>query len=176
MTDFLRKIHLVKDISIQLPVSKTEFIQKFRKHVDQFDFSFVPFEVFQSSKNEYKGYISNNNFALRKIRKLFDTNYSFAKVTGEFSEKDNLLNINAEINGFRTRLFFIFGIALMFYSIFIFVAIFLPGDNAAPFFVLPFLLLHMSLMFGIPYLVIKRSVKRMIYDLERDFHYWVTKN
>jgi hypothetical protein len=33
----------------------------------------------------------------------------------------------------------------------------------------------MAFMLGIPYLIMRRSVKRMVYDLERDFHYWVTK-
>ncbi|UPZ15662.1 hypothetical protein [Flavobacterium humidisoli] len=176
MNDFLRKIHLVKDISIQLPVSKIDFIQKFRNHVDQSDLSFVPFEVFQSSRNEYKGNISNNSFELRKRRKLFDTNYSFAKVTGHFTEENNQLNINAEINGFRKRMLLFLGIVVMFYSIFLFASLFLGSDSTVPFFILPFLLFHMSLMLGIPYFVIRRSVKRMIYDIERDLHYWVTKN
>ncbi|PXY45736.1 MULTISPECIES: hypothetical protein [Flavobacterium] len=176
MNDFLRKIQLVKDIKIQLPVSKIDFIQKFRNNVDESDLSFVPFEVFQSSRNEYKGNITNHVFHLRKRRKLFDTNYSFAKVTGEFTEDHNQLNINAEINGFRNRMFFFLGIAILFYSIFIFATIFSSADNAVPFFLVPFLLFHMSVMLGIPYFVIRRSVKRMIYDLERDLHYWVTKN
>ncbi|PTT08638.1 hypothetical protein DBR27_07290, partial [Flavobacterium sp. HMWF030] len=76
MDAFLRKIQLIKDINIQLPVSKIDFIQKFRNNVDESDLSFVPFEVFQSSNNEYKGNISNNEFELKKRRKLFDTNYS----------------------------------------------------------------------------------------------------
>jgi hypothetical protein len=50
------------------------------------------------------------------------------------------------------------------------------GENTVPFFMAPFLLIHMSLMIGVPYFIIRRSVNRMAYDLERDFHYWVTKN
>ncbi|CAD0008425.1 hypothetical protein FLACHUCJ7_03773 [Flavobacterium chungangense] len=73
-------------------------------------------------------------------------------------------------------MFFFLGIAILFYSIFIFATIFSSADNAVPFFLVPFLLFHMSVMLGIPYFVIRRSVKRMIYDLERDLHYWVTKN
>jgi hypothetical protein len=177
MNDFLRKIHLVKDISIQLPVSKVDFIQKFRNNVDESDLGFVPFEVFQSSRNEYKGNISNNSFELKKRRKLFDTNsYSFAKVTGHFTEDDNRVNIKAEINGFKKRMIFFLGIMIIFYSIFLIGSFFSAGDNPAPFFFLPFILIHMSLMFGIPYFIIRRSIKRMTYDLERDLHYWVTKN
>jgi pilus assembly protein TadC len=175
MEDFLRKIHLVQDISIQLPISKIDFIQKFRNNVDESDLSFVPFEVFESSKNEYKGNILNNSFEFKKRRKFFNNNYSFAKVTGTFKEDHNLLIVNAEINGFKKRMLLFLGIMILFYLISIFSSIFLPGENP-PFIFFPFLLFHMSLMIGIPYFVIRRSVKRMVYDVERDLHYWVTKN
>ncbi|KFF02472.1 hypothetical protein [Flavobacterium reichenbachii] len=176
MSDFLRKIQLIKDITIQLPVSKIDFIQKFRNNVDQSDLSYVPFEVFQSSTNEYKGSISNNEFELKKRKKLFDTNYSFAKVTGRISENNNVLNINAEINGFKKRMIFILGIMIIFYSIFIMGAFLSADNNPIPLFVIPFILIHMFFMLGVPYFIIRRSVKRMVYDLERDLHYWVTKN
>ncbi|WP_426484175.1 hypothetical protein [Flavobacterium sp. 2] len=178
MDNFLRKLQLVKDITIQLPVSKLDFIQKFRNHVDESDLGFVPFEAFQSSRNEYKGNISNNSFELKKRRKLFDTNYSFAKVTGHFSENNNQLNINAEINGFRKRMLLFAGVLIMFYSIFIIGSLFIPDEKSGPvaFVFIPFILFHMSLMLGVPYFIIRRSVKKMIYDVERDLHYWVTKN
>ncbi|SEN85131.1 hypothetical protein SAMN05444671_2254 [Flavobacterium sp. CF108] len=174
MDNFLRKINLVKDITIQLPVSKIDFTEKFRNNVDESDLSFVPFEVFQSSKNEYKGNIDGSAFELKKRRRLFDTNYSFAEVTGSLIEKNDNLVIDAEILGFKKRMIIIFAFIVLFYLI-IFTAMLLGGDTIS-FIFLPFLLFHMAIMLGIPYLVIRRSVNRMAYDLERDFHYWVTKN
>ena len=174
MDNFLRKINLVKDITIQLPVSKIDFIQKFRNNVDESDLGFVPFEVFQSSRNEYKGNIDGSAFELKKRRRLFDTNYSFAKVTGSLIEKDDKLIIDAEILGFKKRMIIFFAFIIFFYLI-AFAGMMLGSDDI-PFFVLPFLLIHMSIILGIPYFVIRRSVNRMVYDLERDFHYWVTKN
>lgn len=174
MDNFLRKINLIKDITIQLPVTKTEFIQKFRNNVDESDLGYVPFEVFQSSTNEYKGNIENNTFELKKRKKIFDTNYSFAKVSGELAQEDNQLTINVEIFGFRKRMLIFVAFILLFYFIF-FVGTISDSDTF-PFFIFPFLLIHMSLMLIIPYFVVRRSVNRMAYDLERDFHYWVTKN
>lgn len=174
MDNFLRKINLIKDITIQLPISKTEFIQKFRNNVDESDLSYVPFEVFQSSKNEYKGYIGNNIFELKKRKKIFDTNYSFAKVIGELTQENNELTIDVEIFGFRKRMLIFAVFILLFYLIFFVGAI--SNSSDFPFFMFPFLLIHMFIMLIIPYFVIKRSVNRMAYDLERDFHYWVTKN
>lgn len=173
MDNFLRKINLVKDITIQLPITKTEFIQKFRNHVDESDLGYVPFEVFQSSTNEYKGNIQNNTFELKKRKKIFDTNYSFAKVIGEIIQENNELTINVEIVGFRKRILLFGVMILLFYLLFFVGAI--SNDDAFPFFILPFLMIHMSVMLVIPYFVIRRSVNRMAYDLERDFHYWVTK-
>ncbi|MDQ8012202.1 MAG: hypothetical protein REI96_07130 [Flavobacterium nitrogenifigens] len=175
MTDFLRKIHLVKDISIQLPVSKIDFIQKFSNNVDESDLYFSPFEIFESSNNEYKGFLLDNYFEIRKRRKFFDANYSFAKVSGTFTENNNQIHIDAEINGLQHRMILLFAVIFIFYSIFIINA-FLSADSKAPFIILPIILVHMSLMFGIPYFVIRRTVNRASYDIERDFHYWVTKN
>jgi len=174
MNDFLRKINLVKDITIQLSVSKIDFTKKFRDNVDESDLGFVPFEAFQSSKNEYKGNIDGSAFELKKRRRLFDTNYSFAEVTGSLIERNDKLIIEAEIFGFKKRMIILFTFVIFFYLI-AFAGMVL-GNGDIPFFILPFLFIHMSIMLGIPYFIIRRSVNRMAYDLERDFHYWVTKN
>lgn len=174
MTNFSRQINLFKDLNFTLNISKTDFIQKFRENVDQSNLSFDPFEAFQSSSNHYKGNIYNNNFELEKRKRFFDTNYSFAKATGILTEENEQLDIKIEINGFRKRMILFFGFLCVFYLIFIAGSFF--ADDNIPFFILPFLLIHMSLMLGVPYFLIKRSVSRMAYDLERDFHYWVIKN
>lgn len=174
MTNFLRQINLIQDLSFKLNVSKIDFIKKFRENVDQSNLSFDPFEVFQSSSNHYKGNIYNNNFELQKRKKFFDTNYPFAKATGIFTEENEQLDIRVEINGFRKRMIIFFGFISIFYLIF-FAGFFFANDTI-PFFVLPFLLIHMAFMFGLPYFFIKRSVSKMAYDLERDFHYWIIKN
>ncbi|MDR6760458.1 hypothetical protein J2Y38_000637 [Flavobacterium sp. 2755] len=174
MNNFLKKINLIKNITIQLPVSKIDFIQKFRNNVDESDLGYVPFEIFLSSRNEYKGNIENNSFELKKRKKLFDMNHSFAKVNGNLIQENDKLTIDVEIIGFRKRMIIFFGFIIFFYLISI-AGMISVGDNVT-FIFLPFLFIHMSIMLGIPYFIIRRSVNRMAYDLERDFHYWVTKN
>lgn len=175
MTNFLRKINLIQDLNFNLNVSKIDFIKKFRDNVDESNLGYEPFEVFKSSSNEYKGNIYNNNFELKKRKKFFDTRYSFAKAEGILIEENQQLNIKVEINGFKKRMILFFGMMIIFYLIFISGSFFLD-NNEVPVFVLPFLVIHMAIMMGIPYFLIKRSVTKMAYDLERDFHYWVTKN
>jgi hypothetical protein len=121
-----------------------------------------------------KATLETNIFELKKRKKIFDTNYSFAKVIGELTQENDQLTINAEIFGFRKRMLIFVVIILLFYSIFFLGAI--SSGDVFPFFMFPFLLIHMSIMLVIPYFIIRRSVNRMAYDLERDFHYWVTKN
>jgi hypothetical protein len=175
MNNFLRKINLIKDINIELQISKIDFTKKFRENVDESNLGFEPFEVFTSSKNEYKGTIENNGFELKKRRKLFDTSHSFAKATGKFTQETDKLIIKTEVNGFQRKMIFFLGFFLLFYAIFFSVFLF-TDTGGATFFVFPFLVLHMTFMLGIPYFIMRRSVNRMTYDLERDFHYWVTKN
>ncbi|WP_310558412.1 hypothetical protein [Flavobacterium sp.] len=175
MNDYLKKINLAQEINIELQISKLDFTKKFRENVDESNLGFEPFEVFTSSKNEYKGYIENNGFELKKRQKLFDTSYSFAKASGTFVQETDKLTIKTFICGFQKKMFVFFGFLIFFYAIFL-SGIFFADDNAPKFIIVPFLLFHATLMFGIPYFIMRRSVKRMVYDLERDFHYWVTKN
>ncbi|TEB40342.1 hypothetical protein D0809_31100, partial [Flavobacterium circumlabens] len=93
---------------------------------------------------------------------IFDTNYSFAKVIGEIIQEGNELTINVEIVGFRKRILLFGVMILLFYLLFFVGAI--SNDDAFPFFILPFLMIHMSVMLVIPYFVIRRSVNRMAYD------------
>ncbi len=177
MDHFLRKLKLIENTTIELPISKIDFIKKFRDNVEYSDLNFTAFEgfeVFSSSKLEYKGTISDRGFALKKRRKLFDTNYSFAKANGTFRESFDKLIITTEINSFRKKMYFFLAFILLF-DLLILTSFFL-GGTSFPIFILPFILIHGILMIGIPYIVMRRSVKRMVYDLERDFHYWVTKN
>lgn len=176
MTDLLYKLKLIQDLNFKLNVSKTDFIKKFRDNVDESNLGYEPFEVFQSSTNHYKGNIYDNYFELKKRRRFFDTRYSFAKATGQLVEENEQLNIEIEINAFKKRMIIFFGFLCAFYLIFIIGFIFAQEMSSVSLFFLPFILIHMCIMFGIPYFMIRRSVKTMAYDLERDFHYWVTRN
>ena len=70
------------------------------------------------------------------------------------------------------KFFYIFIIVfyLIFLVFFLFTSFF--EKDTVPFIVLPFILVHAMLMLGIPYFVMHRSVSRMKYELERDFHFW----
>lgn len=177
MTTFLRKIKLIEDYNIELPTTKTNFISRFRENVLHSELGFEifeGFEAFSSNKQEYKGYINDRKFEIQKRRKLFEPNQTFAIARGTFNEMNDKLNFKIEINAFRKIMFLFLGLILVFYGVFL--SSFIFGDAETPFFILPFLLVHSLLMIGIPYFLMRRSVKKMQYDLERDFHYWLVKH
>jgi hypothetical protein len=176
MDDFLRKIKVLDSVSMELNVSKMEFVRLFEMNVDESDLGFSDsfFEAFSSSKNEYKGNIDADKFRLRRRQKLFDTNKSFMSIAmGSLVEKENKLIIEAEIKGISKYFKFFFIAIIFFYSIFIISFTVIPRqDDFFPLAVLPFILMHALFMLGIPYFIMKRSVSRLKYDLERDFHFW----
>ncbi|WP_300565091.1 hypothetical protein, partial [Flavobacterium sp.] len=87
------------------------------------------------------------------------------------------LVLKADINGFHKAMKFFYAFVIVFYIIFLLgfsATMFFNNDaDFAPFFALPFILLHACLMLGIPYFIMRRGVKRMKYELERDFHFWI---
>lgn len=178
MSDFLRKIKILDSMTIELDIHKSDFIKKFRQNVDASDLSFSDsfFEGLTSSPNEYKGNIDERNFNIRRRRKMFDTNKNFAVANGNLTEQLDKLVIKTDINGFHKGMKFFYMAIIVFYIIFIFgfsaTMFFNEGTGFMPFAVLPFILLHACLMLGIPYFMMKRGVKRMKYELERDFHFW----
>jgi hypothetical protein len=99
----LERLKLIDHLTLEIPRDKQEFVNRLRNTVDKGDtgvFSSV-FEALRSSKKEYKGQVTPDSFKLRRRRKFFDTNMTFATAEGSFSQKDNLLVIESTIIGFR---------------------------------------------------------------------------
>ncbi|MAY82977.1 MAG: hypothetical protein CMP59_02495 [Flavobacteriales bacterium] len=172
MKDFLKSIKLIDQFETELIIQKHDFVQRFLKVVDQGSVGTFsnPLEAFSSSKNEFKGEVGINGFRIRRIRKFFQPNMSLAIAKGRFTQRDDKLIINTEIDGLRTHILFFYIFGIIFYGIFL--TAFLSIDKIEgefSYILFPFLILHAVFMFGIPYFVMRRSVKRMKYELEREF-------
>lgn len=169
MKEFLKKIKLIENFQIQLNTDRNTFYTKLKDIVEYggTDYFSSMFEVFSSDKREYRGSVNYDSFKIKRKRKLFDTNYNIAVASGKISDFDGKTNVNIEINSFSYFFIPFFIILIIFYSFFIF-SVFFSGDNP-PIFVIFFIFLHACLMFGLPYFIARRSVKRMKYELEREF-------
>lgn len=180
MENFLRKIKLIDSFSVTLNTTKAEFTSALHQHVDQEDidgwFSSA-FEVFTSSKNRYKGNVSHNGFRIRKRMRFFERNIGKAIATGRLRDKGDVLCIDTEINGWNNYMIFFYSFLIVFYLIFL--GTFMIQDFSGEsefFFIVPiFIIIHAMFMFGLPYFMMRRSVKRFKEDLEREFYYIINK-
>ncbi|MFN8334490.1 MAG: hypothetical protein U0U09_05130 [Cyclobacteriaceae bacterium] len=170
MKNFLSRLRLIDKMVTEVSVPRDQFAKKFRSLVDEgsLDVIFSTFEAFDSSKNEYKGHVGIADFKIRRRRKLFDTRGGLAIATGTFRENGNELVIETEVSAMTGFLIFFYSIALLVYLGFIIAIVSGVSDN---FVFLPFIILHAAFMLGIPYFVMRRAVKTMKYDLERELHY-----
>ncbi|QCK16564.1 hypothetical protein [Mangrovivirga cuniculi] len=174
MKRFLKKIKLIDHLRTELNIEKNEFISRMRSNIDEgssgafSDF----FDIFSSSKNEFKGEVDEAGFKIKRRRRFFDTYNNFAVAKGTFNQKENHLLINIEINGFKRIMmpFYIIGPSIY---IFFIINIFLINDNPSLTIgaFVPFVLIHAVFMMGIPYLMMRRSTKKLKYDLERELYY-----
>ena len=175
MKEFLRKIYLVDYLTVKLNLTKNEFVNKLNSITDPGSTGIFnePFEAFSTSKNEFKGKVNSDGFKLKRKKKFFDTNPNIAVATGKIKEENGELIIETEINGFNNIMIFFFGFILLVYIGIITSAVF--SDENSDFPIFPFFLLHGTFMTLIPYFIMRRSVKKMKYELEREFFYLTKK-
>ena len=176
MNKLLTKLKLLKESTIELPVEKYDFVSILKSHVDEKDLGYFSDmgDVFYSSDAEYKGRINSYGFELKKRRKFFDYNMNFALAKGHFNQQGDILQINMEINAFTNPIKLLFIIVPIFY-LFSIVMIIAQGEAETSMAIIPLLLFHALFMFGIPYFIMRRSVNRMKYDLERDLYFMLKK-
>lgn len=173
--DFLQRIGLIDNFTIDLPIQKAAFVERLRQNVSP---NGHLLEAFSGDKNIYKGSVDLRGFRIKRRRRLFDTRQNFAVASGTFSQLGDELRVDTEVNGFHWSMTILFVFIILIY-IASFVVILLTGgesgaDENLPLFILPFILLHAVLMLAIPYLVLKNSVRWMKHDLQREF-YFLTK-
>lgn len=174
MESFLEKIGLIDHLTTKLKVKKQDFASALYYSVDIGSTSLLAgaFDAFSSSAHSYRGIVTPDSFSIRRKKRFFDMNGSYAKAEGHFYQEGDLLIIDSKITGFYQAYLPFFIIALIFYAVFIGVFLF-TGDHSS-YFILPFLAFHACLMLGIPLFIMVKSVKRLKHELERDF-YFLTK-
>ncbi|OHX65424.1 hypothetical protein [Flammeovirga pacifica] len=174
MKELLKKLKLIDYLHTELIIQQNDFVNKLRNHVDEGSTGIFAdtFDVFSSSKNEYKGEVSFNGFKIKRRRKFFDTNMNMAVANWTYSQKEGKLIINTEINGFHGMVIPFYIFCIIIYGAFI-VGL-LSADKIggnAPGLALPFIIIHVAFMMGIPYFIMRRGTKRLKHELAREFFY-----
>lgn len=169
MNEFIKKIGLLGNLRMELPIDRTDFVKTLKGNVDPAQSDF--FDVFSSSKNVYKGGVTNESFAIRRRRRLFDMNMNWAKSTGKISQTNDKLILDIEINSFHFMIIPFVFVAVLIYSIAIVSILTVDMGGTEASWALPFLFIHAAFMFGIPYFILRRSLRLARYDIERDIYF-----
>jgi hypothetical protein len=176
MKTLLKKLRLIDDLTIEIPMERSDFVKKLQQNVDPDDtgvfFSF--FDIFASGKNEYKGSIGYDAFKLRRRRRIFDVAMSSARAHGTLQQRDGSVWIEGEINAFHSMVIPYYIIAIALYLFVIGFVAFDAQIGIEFILIIPFVIIHAALMLGIPILAMRNGAKRLKYDLEREF-YFMTK-
>ncbi|MCO6162810.1 hypothetical protein [Flavobacterium sp. NRK F7] len=174
MDSFLRKYMLIDTLSLKLNCNKATFIEKFKENVEPSNLSFSPFEAFSGGTKLYKGNLDNSTFKIQKKQQLFNNRRQSPIATGKIIENINDIKLDIEINGITPfmKFFFVFIVFSYLFGFTILLVISFKDTNFA-FFPIPFLIVHAAFMIGIPFFIIKSSVKHFKQEMEREFHFWL---
>lgn len=174
MKSLAEKIGIIEKFEIELKISKKEFLKKIKDRIESKGHYF--FGISNTNKPFFKGSISNDSFELKRKRRFLDSHLDFIKTSGNFYQKGSNLIINAKVSGYNIIVLIVFTIAIIIYLIgFLSIT---TGDtrifNKLMFDYL-FLFGHFCLMTGIPYLVIRRIVRKVKVEFDSDLHLLIHK-
>ncbi len=162
----MRKMGLVDQLQLSFPMKKDTFVQRLKQitedgEIDPFS---EMFDGWTSSNKEFKGRINEDGFCIKKRKKLFERRMSSVNATGLFSELNSQLKIDVEIGvgGFTSWWSLLLLIPFVFgYTVFAILFI-----TAGLYMVI---LIQTAFMIAITYFMVKMGVKRLKYELEREF-------
>ncbi len=165
---------LIDTLSLKLNCNKATFIEKFKENVEPSNLSFSPFEAFSGGTKLYKGNLDNSTFKIQKKQQLFNNRRQSPIATGKIIENINDIKLDIEINGITPfmKFFFVFIVFSYLFGFTILLVISFKDTNFA-FLPIPFLIVHAAFMIGIPFFIIKSSVKHFKQEMEREFHFWL---
>ena len=170
----VHKLGLRTTLDLRLPTDRATFARTLSKAVIESDLGFFADlqGLFRGGEEEFLGYVRLNTFKLKQRRRFFDFNQTSAVAEGNFLEEGDKLRVRATITGLSTGMVAAFVALTIFYGVLLTVVF---STAQLPVIVYPFILLQALLFFGVPYLLARRSVRGMRRQLEREFHYLISR-
>ena len=174
MREFLSRIGLIENFTLELFIDRSDFAKILSANVDASQLGV--FDLFSKSRNAYKGTVNYDSFELMRKRKFFESRVSFVKMKGTFRQKSEKLIVETELNAFHVMMLPLIAVILLVYG-FTLIAVFtgaIPDSEQGsfvPIWMIPFILLHAALMFGVPYYMLRRGMRTVKYNFERDLFF-----
>lgn len=171
MEAFFRKIKLIQDFHITLPIAEEDFVDQFHDQVQESSLGMLsdPFEQYSTKGPDYKGWIRQGEFEMKLRRKMFSFTLGLSRARGKYYEEGRELSVQGEVNGFSNWLIPIFAGAIGIYIIATLLVLSSGESVNDAAWLFPLLLLHAAFMMGVPYFLIRREVGRIKRDLEGEF-------
>lgn len=169
MNGLFRKLKLVRKFSLDIEVPRKAFINQLNKIVDIRGDGVMTdaLGTFSKSKATYKGWVRNDRFFIKNVRRFLDPRNNMALAKGKISEKENRTHIDVVVSGLTPlfNMFYLFLLVVYFGGIAYF--IFVNSDVA---YGLPVLIAQGFVMALFPYVIMRRSVRMMAEDLKQDLN------
>lgn len=178
---FLRKIKLIEDFQIVIPLSNSDLVKKMDILLYQDRDSF--FSGNYSSKSQFIGKVNANGFEIKNNLMHLSGGKVLVIANGSFTDLKDKTKINIEIKGFDTFMHFFYGIQVLIYSIFILYLLLNIGkiinqpvslETHLPFwkivlnFVVSFFAFFLVTIY--PYFKMRRCMEEMEDDLRRELY------
>ena len=173
MEEFLKKIKLIQDFQLKLNISSSDFIKSLKENVEESDINNIIselFEVFSSNEKEYKGFIDNRGFHIRKKRKLFKKSRTSINAKGTIRNNGDNIIINTSVRAFSKNKIIAFAILFICYNSFIIYQVWGIDtfnnliNNLPVFFIIVLLFIPFIIWFSLKY-----EVSKMKKELEKQF-------
>lgn len=179
MKEFLRRVKIIQHQTIEIEVLKQDFLKMFRHNigVDKNEMYDEVAKIFKTPKGNYTGKIDLNEFVLKKRNHFFDFDKNSSIVKGKLTQIGEILRIETEIQGVSNLNFFLYllivsGFSFIMYK---FSVNYMKkiGDIVS---LLLILIFHVTIIFGLPYLIIRKRIKRMKIEMNNNFIIWTKIN
>ena len=167
----LRGLKLKQFHNIELKTTKSRFVENLKHNVDKEKISFNNsiLEFFSQGYSKYKGEVGHKGFKIKKRNRLFNIGRHMAVASGTYHQKGNELVVSTEINGFQGGMKLYYGFLTMFYLIY-FIPMILTNSQLEQGFIftIAIIILQMIFLFGMPYLIMRRSISYLKNELSND--------
>ena len=159
-------------MTVYLNIDKSTFLNKLRSHVDIGPVKSSFLEAFSGGKLDFRGQVTRDGFKIRRKRRFMDYNYSNAIVIGNVIEKNDRIQVDMEINSFRSSIYFFLGF-LIFAYVFISALMLTLSEGAYIFLIV--MIVHSIFMLSILYLTLRRNTSVLKKNMEKELLYIVNK-
>ncbi|AYA38038.1 hypothetical protein D3Y59_13905 [Hymenobacter oligotrophus] len=166
--DTLRKLKLVHDMVLSLPIEQEQFITRLASATEQRPSSprYSAVEANYSFNREFTGNVGPDWFTIRRRARSFERNsLTLIKVEGAVLSAEDGCVVKLELNAFHPLFYALYGMLFIFYAFLVIQAL-----DSKPTLLLV-ALLHASIFVVLPYLLMRRLLSKMKHYLEREFFF-----